>query len=72
MASPNTRTLILPNGGTMEIPLPGSVARFAMKPPSALASAESCPRMVPTIAVGLILGIAVGVAATAFYLHHHG
>jgi len=70
MASSNTRTLVLPNGGTMDIPLPGSAARFAMKPPSALAAAEACPRMIPTIAVGILIGVAVGVAATAYYLHH--
>lgn len=73
MASANTRTLVLPNGGTMEIPLPGSDARFAMRPPGVLAAAESCPAMMPTIVIGLVLGVAVGVAATAFYLHRrHG
>lgn len=70
MASSNTRTLVLPNGGTMDIPLPGSVARFAMKPPSALAAAEACPHLAPTIMIGLVLGIAVGVAAAAYYLHN--
>ncbi len=70
MASSNTRTLILPNGGTMEIPLPGSDARFAMRPAGVLAAAESCPAMVPTIMIGVVLGVAVGVAATALYLHH--
>jgi hypothetical protein len=70
MASPNTRTLVLPNGGTMDIPLPGSTARFAMKPPSALAAAETCPHLAPTILIGVLVGVAVGVAATAFYLHH--
>ncbi len=73
MSAPNTRTLVLPNGGTMSIPLPGSDARFAMRPAGALAAAESCPAMVPTILIGVVLGVAVGVAATAFYLHrHHG
>ncbi len=70
MASSNTRTLVLPNGGTMDIPLPGSTARFAMKPPSALAAAEACPRMVPTVAIGIAIGVAVGVAAAAYYMHY--
>jgi hypothetical protein len=68
MASSNTRTLVLPNGGTMEIPLPGSDARFAMRPAGVLAAAEACPALAPTILIGIVLGVAVGVAATAFYL----
>lgn len=70
MAAANTRTLVMPNGGTMEIPLPGSDARFAMRPAGVLAAAESCPAMVPTIMIGVVLGVAVGVAATAIYLHN--
>ncbi len=70
MATANTRTLVMPNGGTMEIPLPGSDARFAMRPAGVLAAAESCPAMVPTIMIGVVLGVAVGVAATAIYLHN--
>jgi len=68
MAASNTRTLVMPNGGTMEIPLPGSDARFSMRPAGALAASESCPAMVPTILIGVVLGVAVGVAATAIYL----
>ena len=54
----------------MEIPLPGSDSRFSMKPPSVLAAAEVCPNLVPTIAIGLVLGIALGIAGTAVYLHY--
>lgn len=71
MSAPNTRTLIMPNGGTMEIPLPGSDARFSVKPPSMLAAAEMCPSLVPTIAIGLVLGVAIGIAGTAIYLHYN-
>ncbi len=66
----NTRTLVLPNGGTIEIPLPGSAARFAMKPGGVLAAADACPNLMPTIMIGVVLGIGLGVAATALYLHH--
>lgn len=67
MAASNTRTLVLPNGGTMEIPLPGSDARFALRPAGVLASADSCPAMVPTLLIGLVLGTAIGIAAVAIY-----
>ena len=44
----NTRTLYLPDGGTVQIPLPGSDARFQMNAPSALAFAGGDSR-VPTL-----------------------
>ena len=64
----NTRTLYLPNGGTMEIPLPGSDARFAVNPPSALAFADGGSRL-PTLMVGVLLGAVAGAAATVWYLN---
>lgn len=62
----NTRTLSFPNGGTMDIPLPGSKARFAMRPGSMLASSESCPTKIVLI-TGIVLGVAVGVGVAAWY-----
>jgi hypothetical protein len=54
----NVRTLVLPDGGTLTIPLPGSKARFAHKPGGLLAESES--RTVPTLLIGIVLGAAVG------------
>ena len=53
----NVRTLVLPDGGTLTIPLPGSKARFAHKPGGLLA--ESASRTVPTLLIGIVLGAAV-------------
>jgi hypothetical protein len=63
----NTRTIYLPNGGTMEIPLPGSNARFEVNPPSALAFSDGGSR-VPTLMVGVILGAVAGTVITVWYL----
>jgi hypothetical protein len=54
----NVRTLVLPDGGTLTIPLPGSKARFAHKPGGFLAESEE--RTVPTLLIGIVLGAAVG------------
>lgn len=62
----NTRRLSLPNGGTMDIPLPGSRARFAMRPGSVLSSSESCPTKI-VLVTGIVLGVAVGVGVAAWY-----
>lgn len=67
MSDGNTRTLSFPNGGTMDIPLPGSKARFAMKPGSVLSDSDSCPAKV-TLFAGIVLGLAVGVGVTAWYV----
>lgn len=64
----NTRTLVLPSGGTISIPLPGSSGRFELKPPTVFADATGSPRI--SLFVGLVLGVAIGVAATAWYLKH--
>lgn len=63
----NTRTLMFPNGGTMAIPLPGSKARFMMKPGSVLSDSASCPARI-TLLAGIVLGLAVGVGVTAWYV----
>jgi hypothetical protein len=65
----NTRTLYLPNGGTMEIPLPGSNARFEVNPPTSLSFSDGSSRL-PTIMVGVLLGAAAGAAITVWYLRH--
>lgn len=64
--SGNVRTLILPSGGTMDIPLPGTKARFAIRRQSVLSSPGTWSR-VPTILVCLTVGAAIGVGATAWY-----
>jgi hypothetical protein len=70
MSDGNTRTLSFPNGGTMEIPLPGSKARFAMKPGSILSDSPACPTRATLIA-GVVLGVALGVGVTAWYVSRH-
>lgn len=69
MAASNTRTLWLPHGGSLEIPLPGSNARFEMNPPSALSFSDGNSRM-PTVLVCLVVGAVAGAAVTVWYLHH--
>lgn len=64
----NTRTLYLPDGGTVQIPLPGSDARFSMNAPSALAFAGGDSRL-PTLMVGVLLGAVAGTAITVWYLN---
>lgn len=65
-ADGNTRTLTFPNGGTLQIPLPGSRARFEMKPGSVLSDAPACPARA-TLIVGFVLGVAIGVGAAAWW-----
>ena len=63
----NVRTLVFPNGGTMDIPLPGSNARFALRPGSALNAPDGSSRI--PIFVALAIGLVIGVTATAWYFH---
>lgn len=63
----NVRTLYLPDGGTVQIPLPGSDARFQMNAPTALAFAGGDSRL-PTLMVGVLLGAVAGTAITVWYL----
>ena len=65
MAKPNTRTLILPNGGTMEIPLPGTKGRFEINPPTLLGGESS---RLPTLLAGILIGGVVGVTAAVWLL----
>lgn len=62
----NVRTLRLPDGGTLDIPLPGSRARFSVKSGGILG--ETAEHTFPTLFIGIVLGVAVGVGATAWYL----
>lgn len=65
----NTRTIYFPDGGTGQIPLPGSDARFALNPNgSALSLADGSSR-VPTLMVGILLGAVAGTAITVWYLN---
>jgi hypothetical protein len=63
----NTRTLTLPDGGSITVPLPGANAQFVMRPASMLASADAAS-MAPLILIGVVIGVGIGVAATAYYL----
>ena len=65
MSDGQTRTLYLPHGGTVEIPLPGSKARFAIKPSSVLA--DSGGSRLPTILLGLAVGFAMGAAVVWYW-----
>ncbi len=65
--SGDVRTLLLPSGGTMDIPLPGSKARFAVRQKSLLADAETCPHLASTVMICLAVGAAIGVGAAAWY-----
>lgn len=61
----DTTALSLPDGGVMEIPLPGSKGRFAVRAPSLLGQ-DGSSRL--PIVIGIVVGVAVGVAATAWYM----
>lgn len=63
----NVTTLSLPDGGTVDIPLPGSTKNFAINPPSLLSSSDGSSRL-PLILVGVIIGAAIGVGVTAWYM----
>ena len=63
----NTRTLRLPDGGTIEIPLPGSNARFEMNPVASLSFVDGSSRL-PTLLVGALVGAGIGIGLTVWYL----
>jgi hypothetical protein len=63
----NMRTLVLPSGGTIDIPLPGSKSSIVMRPSSMLHDADGGSN-IPLLIAGVVIGVAVGVAATAWYL----
>jgi hypothetical protein len=64
--SGQTTALSLPDGGVLEVPLPGGKGRFSIRPPSLLAAADGSSRL--PIIIGVVVGVAVGVAATAWYM----
>lgn len=59
-----TTALTLPDGGILEVPLPGSKGRFSMRAPSLLGDTGSRLPFIFAVAVG----VAIGVTATAWYL----
>jgi hypothetical protein len=63
----NVRTLTLPAGGTITIPLPGSKTPFAIHQSSVLRDSDGSFNY-PLLVAGVVLGVAVGVAATAWYM----
>lgn len=62
------RTLRLPDGGTIDIPLPGAPGQLAVRAGSPLADAAACPHLVPTILIPLVLGALIGVGVTVWVL----
>lgn len=66
----NVRTLTLPSGGTIDIPLPGSKSEFAIHQPSILHDSDGNTN-VPLLVAGIVIGVAVGVAATTWYMRRH-
>jgi hypothetical protein len=60
-------TLSLPDGGTIDIPLPGATTRFAIHAPSILSAPDGDSRL-PAILAGVTIGLVIGVAATTWYL----
>lgn len=66
--SGQTTALSLPDGGTLEVPLPGGKGRFLIKAPSLLAASDGTSRL-PLILVGIAIGVTVGVTATVYYLN---
>jgi len=66
MNNERTRTLFLPHGGTVAIPMPGSKARFAVNPPSVLAESDGTSRL-PTVLIGIAIGIAIGATAVLYW-----
>ena len=66
MKDERTRTLYLPHGGTVQIPMPGSRARFAVNPPSVLAESDGTSR-IPTLIIGLAVGLAIGAVAVWYW-----
>jgi hypothetical protein len=59
------RRLILPSGGYIEIPLPGSKGSLTIKQGSMLRDAAMASR-VPVILVGIVIGVAIGATAMAW------
>lgn len=65
----DVRVLVLPSGGTVEIPMPKSKSRaIAIKPPSAAFRGSLGPSAMP-IVIGVIVGLAVGGAAVWWLTH---
>lgn len=62
----DVRTLVLPNGGTIDIPLlPGGRRRFEIKRPSVLHGPGGS--RVPIIVASVVIGVVIGVGAAAWY-----
>jgi hypothetical protein len=65
-ADGNVRTLVLPHGGTIDIPLPGARGEFAIRQGS---FSGTCPNLLPTVLIPLVFGLAVGIGVTAWWMH---
>lgn len=64
MKDGTSTTLSLPDGGTIQIPLPGGKGRFLVREPSLLGDGGS---RFPTLLVGVLIGGVIGVTAAAWY-----
>lgn len=61
------RVLVLPSGGTVEIPMPKSKSRaISIKPPSAAFRGSLGPSITPVV-IGVVVGLAIG-GATMWWL----
>jgi hypothetical protein len=56
----DVRVLVLPSGGTVEIPMPKSKSRsIVIKPPSTLLGSAAGPSIAPVV-IGVVVGLVVG------------
>lgn len=65
----DVRTLVLPGGGSIQIPMPGSKAAPSIRRASSFADADSCPHLGATVIVSVVVGVAIGATVTAWVLH---
>jgi hypothetical protein len=64
------RDLVLPSGGTLQIPLPSAKSgRITVKPPKGLG--ESVHESKLPLIIGVAVGVAIGVGATYWILRRH-
>lgn len=64
------RSLVLPSGGSLEIPLPSSKqTRITVKPPKGLG--ESVHESKLPLFIGVACGLAIGIGVTIWVLRRH-
>jgi hypothetical protein len=66
----DVRTLVLPSGGTIEIPLPNSKSRkIAINPPSPMLRGPEGGSIILPVIIGIAIGAAVGGAVVYWALN---